>query len=65
MLKLLVAPVCLGLAYWNYFAPSPLCTVPGSFGFLSSMWVMYVIMAAAHSGPWFTAIAQAMSRPKG
>jgi succinate-acetate transporter protein len=46
--------IFLVLAVINYVQPSPLCTVPGTFGFLSSMWFMYLIMAIAHLCLWLT-----------
>ncbi len=52
MLKLLATPAFLVLAVINHRQPSPLCTVAGDLGFLSSMWFMYVVMAAAHGGAW-------------
>ena len=46
-------PIFFLMAFLTYFQAPPLCTVGGDLGFLSSMWLMYVIMGAVHSGPWF------------
>jgi len=47
-------PIFLLMAFVTYFQLPPLCAVPGSFGFLSTMWLMYAIMGVVHSGPWFS-----------
>ncbi|MFY9641588.1 MAG: hypothetical protein WCD20_04145 [Rhodomicrobium sp.] len=59
-------PIFLLMAFVTYFQGPALCTVTGDFGFLSSMWLMYAIMGAVHSGPWFAkawAVAKSM-RPR-
>lgn len=55
-MHIIVTIVFLALAYINYVQPSPLCTVPGPYGFLSSMWLMYLVMGAAHFCLWLTLI---------
>jgi len=57
-----VTPGFLALAAVNFLQPSPLCTVPGPYGFLSSMWFMCLAMALAHSGPWLNFASRSLSR---
>jgi hypothetical protein len=47
-------PIFLIMAVIAYAQYPPLCTVSGKLGFLSSMWLMYGIMGAVHSGPWLS-----------
>jgi hypothetical protein len=63
-LQLAAMPVFLALAAVSYLQPSPLCTVPGPYGFLTGMWFMYVVMAAAHAAPWLPLAARLLSKSK-
>ena len=47
------SPIFFIMALVTYFQMPGLCSAPGSFGYLSSMWLMYVIMGAVHVSPWF------------
>jgi hypothetical protein len=62
MLQFAAMPVFLALAALSYLAPSPICTVPGPYGFLTGMWFMYVVMAAAHSPAWFPLAAKLLAK---
>jgi len=48
------APIFLLMGFIAYLQPPPLCTAPGEFGFLSSMWFMYGVMSVVHAGPWLS-----------
>jgi hypothetical protein len=61
-LQLAAMPVFLVLAAVSYSQPSPMCTVPGPYGFLTSMWFMYAVMAAAHSGAWLVIAERLLSK---
>ena len=52
-IQLAAMPSFLALAAVSSMQPSPHCTVPGPYGFLTSMWFMYLAMAAVHSAAWF------------
>lgn len=62
LLSFAVTPGFVALAAVNFVQPSPLCTVPGSYGFLSSMWFMCLAMAFAHCGPWLSFASRSLSR---
>jgi hypothetical protein len=46
------SPIFFLMALVTYFQVPAMCVVMGDFGFLSTMWMMYVIMGAVHSSPW-------------
>ncbi len=48
------APIFFFMAFVTYFQAPQMCTVSGNFGYLSTMWLMYVIMGVVHSGPWWS-----------
>jgi hypothetical protein len=62
VLSFAVTPAFTMLAAANYLQPSPLCTVTGAYGFLSSMWFMCLAMAVAHAGPWLTLAGRSLSQ---
>lgn len=64
MLKLIATPLFLTLAAINYDEAIYLCVIPGLFGFLSSMWFMYLMMALVHAGEWASLIREQFSRGK-
>lgn len=62
VIQLAAMPAFVALAAVSYLQPSPLCTIPGPYGFLTSMWFMYLVMAAAHSGAWLPLGARLLSK---
>ena len=61
-MRLTAAPILLLMSMITYLQPSPLCVVPGEFGFLSSMWLMYAIMSVIHGGPWWSLVRSLRNR---
>ena len=61
-IQLAAMPAFLALATVSYLQPSPICMIPGPYGFLTSMWFMYVVMAAAHSYAWFPLLGRFLSK---
>ncbi len=53
-MNFLAAPILFVMTYITYQQSAPLCSVPGEYGFLSSMWLMYAVMGVIHSGPWWS-----------
>jgi hypothetical protein len=52
MLKFVATPLFLVLAAITSADPVYLCSLPGPFSFVGSMWFMYLAMAAVHAQPW-------------
>ena len=48
----LASPIFFLMGFVTYIQAPLMCTVSGDFGFLSTMWMMYVIMGVVHSSPW-------------
>jgi hypothetical protein len=61
-IQLAAMPVFLALAVASFLQPSPMCTIPGPYGFLTGMWFMYLLMAVAHSPAWFPVAARLLSK---
>ncbi len=47
-------PIFLLMAFVTYYQAPGMCTAPGEYGFLSSMWMMYVVMGGVHASPWLS-----------
>jgi hypothetical protein len=60
MLRLAATPVFLLLTGIASADPVYLCTIPGPFSFVGSMWFMYLAMAAVHMQPWLDLLRQRM-----
>ena len=58
------SPIFFIMALVTYLQAPGLCTVPGTYGYLSSMWLMYVIMGAVHAGPWFLLAWEPLKRAR-
>jgi hypothetical protein len=46
------SPIFFILAFVTYYQAPAMCSVPGDYGYLSSMWLMYAVMGAVHASPW-------------
>ena len=62
MLKFIATPLFLALATINYDEAIYLCVMPGSFGFLSAMWFMYLLMAIVHGDCWVSLVRDQFAR---
>jgi hypothetical protein len=47
------SPIFFLMAWITYLEGPGMCSIPGDFGYLGSMWFMYVVMGAVHASPWF------------
>jgi hypothetical protein len=56
------SPIFFIMAFFTYYQMPGLCSVPGSYGYLSSMWFMYVVMGAVHASPWFLLVWEPLKR---
>ncbi len=57
-MEFFAAPIFLLMGVVAYLQHPRLCAAPGELGFLSSMWFMYGVMSAVHSGPWLSLALQ-------
>jgi hypothetical protein len=58
------APIFFFMALVTYFQAPQMCTVSGNFGYLGTMWLMYVIMGVVHSGPWWSLACAPLARTR-
>jgi hypothetical protein len=58
------SPIFFIMAFLTYVQMPGLCAVPGGYGYLSSMWFMYVVMGAVHASPWFLLVWEPLKRSR-